>query len=281
MKIISDINKLQEISSKLHKKNNTIGFIPTMGALHKGHLKLVTESKKKNDITVISIFVNPAQFSQSEDLTKYPRPIKNDIKLLKEASVDYLFHPNLNTMYPNGLRTSVSATDISNILEGKSRPGHFTGMATVVLKLFNIVRPTNAYFGQKDFQQTVVVKQMVKDFNLPITIDVVPTVRDTDGLALSSRNIFLNERERSQALSLHQSLLFAKKLILKGNKNPETIKIKVKNFLKNYGLVRLDYIEICDTKNLTFLKTISDKAVILIAANVGKTRLIDNVIINV
>lgn len=279
MKTISDISKLQHISSELHKKNKTIGFIPTMGALHKGHLKLVTESKKKNDITVVSIFVNPAQFSQNEDLTKYPRPIQNDKRLLKAEGVDYLFHPNVKIMYPNGFRTSVSTTNISNILEGKSRPGHFAGMATIVLKLFNIVKPTRAYFGQKDFQQTVVVKQMVKDFNLPIIIDVVSTVRDTDGLALSSRNIFLNDRERSQALSLHQSLLLAKELILKGNKNVQVIKTKIRDFLKNYGLVRLDYVEICDAKNLSFLKTVPDKAVILIAANVGKTRLIDNIII--
>lgn len=281
MKVISDIHKLQKISLELNKKNKTIGFIPTMGALHNGHLKLVAESKKMNDITIVSIFVNPAQFTQNEDLTKYPRPIKNDKKLLKAAGADYLFHPNVKTMYPNGLRTSVSIADLSNILEGKSRPGHFSGMATVVHKLFNIIRPTYTYFGQKDFQQTVVVKQMVKDFNLPITIDVVPTVRDTDGLALSSRNIFLNDRERSQALSLRQSLLLGKELILKGNKNTQSIKTKIKDFLKNYGLVRLDYIEICDTKNLSFLKTVSDKAVILIAAHVGKTRLIDNVIINI
>jgi len=279
MKIISNINKLQKISTSLHKKNKTIGFIPTMGALHKGHLKLIMESKKKNDITIISIFVNPAQFSQNEDLTKYPRPIKNDKKLLKAIDIDYLFNPNIKTMYPNGLRTSVSTTDISNILEGKSRPGHFAGMATVVLKLFNIVKPTNAYFGQKDFQQTVVVKQMIKDFNLPINIEVVSTVRDTDGLALSSRNIFLNDRERLQALSLHHSLLMAKEMILKGNKNAQVIKTKVQDLLKNYGLVRLDYIEICDINNLSFLKTVSERAVVLIAAHVGKTRLIDNIII--
>jgi pantoate--beta-alanine ligase len=279
MKTILDINKLQQISSELHKKSKAIGFIPTMGALHNGHLKLVTESKKKNDITVVSIFVNPAQFSQNEDLTKYPRPFKNDKRLLEEEGIDYLFHPNVKTMYPNGFQTSVSTTNISNILEGKSRPGHFAGMATIVLKLFNIVKPTHAYFGQKDFQQTVVVKQMVKDFNLPINLDVVSTVRDTDGLALSSRNIFLNDRERLQALSLHQSLLMAKEMILKGSKNTQVIKTKVRDFLKNYGLVHLDYIEICNTKNLSFLKTVSKRAVVLIAAHVGKTRLIDNIII--
>ena len=257
MKTILDINKLQQISSELHKKSKAIGFIPTMGALHNGHLKLVTESKKKNDITVVSIFVNPAQFSQNEDLTKYPRPFKNDKRLLEEEGIDYLFHPNVKTMYPNGFQTSVSTTNISNILEGKSRPGHFAGMATIVLKLFNIVKPTHAYFGQKDFQQTVVVKQMVKDFNLPINLDVVSTVRDTDGLALSSRNIFLNDRERLQALSLHQSLLMAKEMILKGSKNTQVIKTKVRDFLKNYALVHLDYIEICNTKNLSFLKTVS------------------------
>lgn len=279
MKIISDIHKLQQISSEFHKKNKTIGFIPTMGALHKGHLKLVAESKKKNDITVVSTFVNPAQFSQNEDLIKYPRPIQNDKRLLKAEGVDYLFYPNVKTMYPNGFQTYVTPNNLSNILEGKSRPGHFAGMATIVLKLFNIVKPTHTYFGQKDFQQTVVVKQMIRDLNLPIVVNIVPTVRDKDGLALSSRNIFLSSQERLQALSLYQSLLLGKKLILAGNKNVQTIKTKMKDYLKKNKLIRLDYIEVCDQETLSAFKVVPKKTVILIAAHVGKTRLIDNIII--
>lgn len=278
MKVISDIHKLQQISSELHKKNKTIGFVPTMGALHAGHLKLVKESKKNNDITIVSIFVNPAQFSPTEDLAKYPRPFEKDKKLLEQEKVDYLFYPDSKVMYPGDFQTSIKISNLSNILEGKSRPTHFSGMATVVLKLFNLIQPTDAYFGQKDFQQCVVVKQMVRDLNLPIKINIVPTVRDKDGLALSSRNIFLSEQEKLEALNLYRSLLLGKKLILSGNKD-KSVKNKMKNYLQKYKFIRVDYIEICDTKNLSFLKTVSGRAVILIAAHVGKTRLIDNVII--
>ncbi len=279
MDIIIGAERMQKITHELRKKNKTIGFIPTMGALHQGHLKLVRESKAVNDLAVVSIFVNPAQFSPNEDLGKYPRPFENDRKLLRNEKVDYLFYPNAEAIYPAGFQTYVSVNNLSNILEGKSRPGHFTGVATVVLKLFNLIQPINAYFGQKDFQQCVVIKQMVRDLNLPINIHMVPTVRDQSGLALSSRNIYLNNQERLQALSLYQSLLLGKKLILAGNKNVLAIKTKMGNYLQRYTLVRLDYIEICNPENLSPIKVISKKIVILIAAFVGKTRLIDNVII--
>lgn len=281
MKTITSIEKMQKIAHELCKKGKVIGFVPTMGALHAGHLKLIRESKVKNDVTIVSIFVNPAQFSPSEDLAKYPRPVENDRKLLSEEKVDYLFFPDVETMYPAGFQTYVTAKKLSTVLEGKTRPGHFTGMTTVVLKLFNLVQPTNAYFGQKDFQQSVVIKQMVKDLNLPINIDVVPTVRDQNELALSSRNIFLNTREKSQALNLYQSLLLGKKLILAGNKNVQTVKTKMKEYLKKYKLIRIDYIEICDSDDLSLIKFVPKKAVILIAAYVGKTRLIDNIIIEI
>jgi len=279
MKIIISCHGIQKITLNLRKVGKTIGFIPTMGALHEGHLKLVKESKSKNDVTVVSIFVNPTQFSPTEDLSRYPRPFEQDKKLLEQKKVDYLFYPDAKTMYPPDFQTYVTASKLSNIIEGKSRPGHFAGVATVVLKLFNLVQPTNAYFGQKDFQQCIVIKQMIKDLNLPINIVVVPTVREKDGLALSSRNVFLNSQERLQALSLRQSLLLAKKLIVAGNKNVKIIKTKMKNYLKKYKLVRLDYIEICNLENLSSLKTVSKNAIIFITAFVGKTRLIDNIII--
>ena len=279
MKTVFSLEQIRKISSELRKNGRTIGFIPTMGALHAGHLKLVKESKNKNDVTVVSIFVNPAQFSPTEDLVKYPRPFEQDKQLLEQEKIDYLFYPNAKTMYPNGFQTYVTPNNLSNILEGKSRPGHFSGVATVVLKLSNLVNPIHAYFGQKDFQQSVVVKQMVYDLNLPININVVPTVRDKDGLALSSRNIFLNPQERSQALSLYQSLLLAKKLILSRNKSVKLIKKEMKNYLQKNKLIQLDYIEICNPENLSPLKVTPKKAVILIAAFVGKTRLIDNIII--
>jgi len=279
MKTVFSLEQIRKISSELRKNGRTIGFIPTMGALHAGHLKLVKESKNKNDVTVVSIFVNPAQFSPTEDLVKYPRPFEQDKQLLEQEKIDYLFYPNAKTMYPNGFQTYVTPNNLSNILEGKSRPGHFSGVATVVLKLSNLVNPIHAYFGQKDFQQSVVVKQMVYDLNLPININVVPTVRDKDGLALSSRNIFLNPQERGQAINLYQSLLLAKKLILSGNNSVKPIKKEMKNYLQKYKLIRLDYIEICNPKNLSPVKITAKKSVILIAAYVGKTRLIDNIII--
>lgn len=279
MDTIISLKQIQVITSELRKKNKTIGFVPTMGALHMGHLKLVQESKANNDVTIVSIFVNPAQFSPTEDLKKYPRPFEQDKKLLAKEKVDYLFCPDAKIIYPSGFQTYVNVNHLSSILEGKSRPNHFVGVATVVLKLFNLIKPTRAYFGQKDFQQCVVIKQMVRDLNLPIAINIVPTVRDKDGLALSSRNIFLNPQERVQALGLYQSLLLGKKLILEGNKNVLTIKTRMKDYLKINKLVRLDYIEICDQENLSTFQVVPKKAVVLIAAYVGKTRLIDNVII--
>lgn len=279
MDTIISLQQIQKITLELRKIGKTIGFVPTMGALHEGHLKLVKESKRTNDVTIVSIFVNPAQFSPTEDLAKYPRPFEHDKKLLEQEKVDYLFYPDARIMYPNDFQTYVTPNNLSNILEGKSRPGHFTGVATIVLKLFNLVNPTNAYFGQKDFQQCTVIKQMIKDLNLSVVFNMISTVRDKDGLALSSRNIFLNPQERLQALNLYQSLLLANKLINDGNKNVDSIKIEMKNYLQKYKLIRLDYIEICNPENLSPIKIVTKKVVILITAYVGKTRLIDNVLI--
>lgn len=279
MDVISSPNQIQEITKKLYKEGKTIGFVPTMGALHEGHLALVRKSKTVNDITIVSIFVNPKQFGRNEDLKKYPRPIGKDQALLIKEKVNYLFYPSSSAIYPSGYKTNVKVKGFSDILEGKSRPDHFAGVATVVLKLFNLINPTHAYFGQKDFQQCVVIKQMVKDLDLPVNIKIIPTVRENDGLALSSRNIFLNGQERLQALALYQSLLLANKLIAGGNKKARFIKAKMKNYLKKYKLVRLDYIEICNPQDLSAVKVIPKKVVVLITAFVGKTRLIDNIII--
>lgn len=279
MRVTSSLDQIQKVTAELCRGGKTIGFIPTMGALHEGHLALVRKSKAVNDITIVSIFVNPKQFGHNEDLKKYPRPIGKDRTLLIKEKVDFLFYPSLPTVYPPGYKTDVQVKDFSDILEGESRPGHFVGVATVVLKLFNLINPTRAYFGQKDFQQSVVIKQMVRDLNLAISIIVVPTVRDKDGLALSSRNVFLNRRERGEAIALYQSLLLAKKLIAEGSRSIRFIKTKMKNYLRKYKLIRLDYIEICRSEDLATVKIISKKTVISITAFVGKTRLIDNVII--
>lgn len=279
MDVISGIDQIQKITTELHKKGKTVGYIPTMGALHEGHLTLVRRSKAINDITIISIFVNPKQFGPQEDFKKYPRPIEKDQALLIKEKVDYLFYPSSSAIYPPGYQTQVTVNIFSDILEGKSRPGHFTGVATIVLKLFNLIKPTNAYFGQKDFQQVVVIRQMTRDLNLPINICAVPTIRDIDGLALSSRNIYLNTQERLDAVALYQSLQLAKKLIRAGNKNVQAIKIKMKKYLQKYKSVNLDFIEICDLNDLSQVRIIEEKVVILIEAYVGKTRLIDNIVV--
>ena len=279
MKIVITVKEIRKIVQELRQENKSIGFVPTMGALHAGHLRLVKESKNKNDVTIVSVFVNPKQFGPKEDLTKYPRPFEQDKKLLEQEKVDYLFYPNSKEIYPNGFQTSIIVNELSKILEGKSRPTHFAGVSTIVLKLFNLINPTNAYFGQKDFQQCIVIKHMIKDLNLSIKINTVPTVRDKDGLALSSRNIYLNTQERVQATALYKSLQLAKQLIKSGNKNSEKIKKEIKKYLQKYKLVNLDFVEICDLNNLLPVKEIENKVVVLIEAYVGKTRLIDNILI--
>lgn len=279
MKTVTTVKDMQMIVDKLHRTNKSIGFVPTMGALHEGHLTLVRDSKKRNDVTIVSVFVNPKQFGPKEDLSKYPRPIENDKKLLAKEGVDYLFNPDENEIYPHGFQTTVSIDKVAEIFEGKSRPGHFDGMATVVLKLFNIVSPDNVYFGQKDFQQCAVVKQMIKDFNLGINFFMVPTVRDFDGLALSSRNIFLSEKERIEATNIYQSLLLGKNLIVGGNHDSEDIKNKIRSYISNHKMVRLDYVEVVNPVDLSVTKTVHRPVVILVAAFVGKTRLIDNIMI--
>lgn len=279
MKIVITVKEIRKIVQELRQENKSIGFVPTMGALHARHLRLVKESKAKNGVTIVSIFVNPAQFSPTEDLVKYPRPFEHDKKLLEQEKVDYLFYPNSKEIYPNGFQTSIIVNELSKILEGKSRPTHFAGVSTIVLKLFNLINPTNAYFGQKDFQQCIVIKHMIKDLNLSIKINTVPTVRDKDGLALSSRNIYLNTQERVQATALYKSLQLAKQLIKSGNKNSEKIKKEIKKYLQKYKLVNLDFVEICDLNNLLPVKEIENKVVVLIEAYVGKTRLIDNILI--
>ncbi len=279
MQVVTDSSELQKIAFQLVKEGKTIGFVPTMGALHAGHISLVKESKARNDITIVSIFVNPAQFAPHEDLSKYPRPIERDQEMLVKEEVDYLFHPAPLEIYPEGYKTYVTVKDLSDVLEGKTRPGHFSGVATVVLKLFNIVLPTNTYFGQKDLQQSLVVKKLIKDLNLPVNLIMMPIVRESDGLALSSRNVYLSPQERKDALALSQSLQLAQKLILGGEKDVAVIHAAMKQHIERHGSLRIDYIAICDPEDLSPIKLISDKVVILLAAYDGKTRLIDNMIV--
>ena len=276
---MTTINQIDTLKSelKLISQNKTIGFVPTMGALHEGHLSLISKARKENDIVVVSIFVNPTQFLQGEDLDKYPKKEQADTKLCELAKVDYLFLPNIEMMYEKD-EILLKAPKIKGfILEGQKRPGHFDGMLQIVLKLFNIVKPTNAYFGKKDAQQLSLINQMVKNFYLDINIVACDIVRESDGLAMSSRNVYLEKPQRELALHISKALKFAAKSI-GANKTDSTIIIEeMRNYLSSYKELDVEYITIVD-REFNQIDTVQIKnSIILIAVKIGNTRLIDNI----
>ena len=279
MRLIRSIKKMYEFSKKAHLGGKTIGFVPTMGYLHQGHLSLIRKARKENDIVVVSIFVNPIQFGPKEDFKKYPRDLKRDMNLAKQVGTDVIFYPDAKDMYPEGFKTYVNVEELSEKLCGKFRPGHFKGVATVVTKLFNIVCPDIAYFGQKDAQQAIIIKRMVKDLNIPVKIKVLPIVREKDGLAMSSRNTYLNEKERKDALVLYQALNLAKDLIKSGITDSGKIIDRLRRFIKKKKNAKIDYISVVDTDNLNPVKKVSKKCLIALAVWIGRTRLIDNIIV--
>jgi pantoate--beta-alanine ligase len=265
---------------KLSRSGKTIGLVPTMGALHAGHLSLVSRARKENDIVVVSIFVNPTQFGPNEDYLRYPRPFAADAAACKKAGVDYLFAPTVESMYPDGYLTFVQVERMSETLCGKFRPGHFRGVTTVVSKLFNIVQPGRAYFGQKDFQQLQIIARMVKDLNFPVKIVPCPIKREPSGLALSRRNRYLSSAEREQSLKISNSLKLARELA--GRKTGATardIKKKMTTLIQQIPGVRIDYIELLHPETLVPVKTVQGPVLAAIAVWVGKTRLIDNMVI--
>ncbi len=277
MRIVYEPYEMQEIANKYREWGKTIGFVPTMGYLHKGHLSLVKEAKKNNDVTFVSIFVNPTQFAPNEDLDKYPRDIERDEELLKKEGVDFLFYPTVENMYPNGFQTYVSVESLTQVLEGASRPTHFRGVTTVVSKLFNITKPHRAYFGKKDAQQLIVIKKMVEDLNFDVEIVGLPIVREEDGLAMSSRNKYLNKKEREEAVCLYQALQRAKEMIDNGTDDAETIKREMYKTINKYEIPKIDYISINSLSELKELEKIEKgNTLISLAVFVGKTRLIDN-----
>lgn len=269
------------ISNQLRKSNKTIGFVPTMGYFHEGHLSLMKQAKLKNNVLVTSIFVNPKQFGPNEDFDKYPRDIERDKKLAYEVGVNYLFYPDVKQMYPDGYQTYVYVKNLSKIMCGKYRPTHFEGVTTVVLKLFNIVKPHQAFFGQKDYQQAVIIKRMVKDLNLDIDIVVLPIVREKDGLAMSSRNTYLKPEERKIAPNIYKSLLEAEKLV-KEKKIIDSHKIikKALDYLSKFPQIKVQYLELRDAETLEPIEKLTKKAVLAIAAFIGDVRLIDNILIS-
>lgn len=274
MKIIRTIEELQNIRKNIKQ---TLGFVATMGALHDGHISLIKKAREENELVIISIFVNPKQFLAHEDLDKYPRKDQADIKICQLCKVDYLFMPEVSTMYENSDEVLIKAPKVSSyILEGELRPGHFDGVLQIVLKLFNLIQPTNAYFGKKDAQQLSLISQMVKNLFMPINIIECEIIRENDGLALSSRNIYLNTQQREDALFLSKSLYIATNAILKGERDVNIIKEHMKETMKD---LEIEYIAIVN-KNFQELKTIEiSNTIILIACKFEKTRLIDNLFI--
>jgi len=270
-----------KISQQVRRARKTIGFVPTMGALHEGHLSLMRKARRDNDVVVVSIFVNPTQFGPREDFRRYPRPLRRDLGLCRKEKVDFIFYPQAKDMYPQDFKTYVVVKDLSNVLCGKSREGHFQGVVTVVIKLFNIVQPDIAYFGQKDAQQSIIIRRMVDDLNMPVKIKVMPTVREKDGLAMSSRNTYLNARERKDALILNKSLRLAGLLVKSGLRDANRVIQRMKQLIMKKKTAKIDYIAIVDTKNLKPVKRIENRCLIALAVWIGKTRLIDNMVINV
>ncbi len=279
MEIFEEIEPLRTFLYEKRTRHLTIGLVPTMGALHRGHLKLIHESSKANDVTVCSIYVNPAQFNNPTDLEKYPRTWEQDKQLLLDAECDVVFAPSNHEMYAKPSSLHFDLGQLDKILEGKFRPGHFSGVALVVSKLFNIVQPYRAYFGQKDFQQYKVISKMVEELLFDLQLCSVPIVREPSGLAMSSRNQRLSESDRSDAAVLYQSLLMAKEWLLKGEKL-ESVKEKVKQKCEQFPRIKLEYFELADTENLNATEIVSDKTVLLMAAYVGEVRLIDNLLMD-
>ncbi len=252
-----------------------------MGFLHKGHAALLRASKKQNDISVLSIFVNPTQFGPNEDFSKYPRDLKHDESLARREQVDIIFYPSVDEMYPKGYATVVKVGGMSEVLCGKFRPNHFKGVATVVSKLLNIVQPHTLYLGQKDAQQAIILTNMVNDLNLPVNVKILPTVREKDGLAMSSRNTYLNSEERTKATVIYRSLTQAKQMIKQGERNSSAISEFIRKQITNSFPAKIDYVECVDSKTLMPAETLKGHILIALAAWFGKTRLIDNVMVKI
>lgn len=278
-KIVTTIKDMQEIVKSYRSQGKTIGFIPTMGALHDGHLKMMRMSVENNDVTVISVFVNPLQFGPNEDFDAYPRQIDHDVKAVESINVDYVFYPSVEEMYPDQLDITLKVGRLAEVLEGAQRPGHFEGVVTVVNKLFNIVSPDYAYFGKKDAQQLAIIEKMVKDFNHPIQIVGVDIVREEDGLAKSSRNVYLTQEERKEAIHLNESLQIARDLYEKGERQSCVIIQSITSYLNNNTSGHVDEVAIYSYPELVEQKWMSGQVFISLAVKFSKARLIDNMII--
>ncbi len=268
---------LKSFLKEVRKEGKSVGFVPTMGYLHEGHLSLVRCAKRENDLVVVSIFVNPTQFGKNEDFDRYPRDLERDLSLLEKEGADAVFAPSVEEIYPPNFSTFVEETDLSRRWEGEFRPGHFKGVCTVVAKLLNLVKPDRAYFGEKDYQQLKVVQRMVRDLDMDVEIKGCPIVREADGLAMSSRNVYLSPEEREQATAIYKSFQLAQRLIKEGLKDPRELERKLTEFLKGFPLIeKIDYVAVVDPETLEPAKELKGGERILVAVRMPSARLIDN-----
>ncbi|MBZ5479082.1 pantoate--beta-alanine ligase [Priestia megaterium] len=281
MKVITTIKDMQQEMKKEKQLGRSIGFVPTMGYLHEGHATLLGAARTENEVVALSIFVNPTQFGPNEDFDTYPRDFERDERVAKEANVDYLFYPSAEEMYKPSRSVAITVTDRVDVLCGQKRPGHFDGVATVLTKLFHIVTPDRAYFGKKDAQQVAVVDGLIEDFNFPVELRAVDTVREADGLAKSSRNVYLTDKEREEAPVLFKSLQSALQLLESGEKHVEIIKQAIRKEIEQYTSGKVDYIEVYTYPELKTIKQAAGKIIIALAVQFSKARLIDNVIVDV
>ncbi|AKX92970.1 pantothenate synthetase [Moorella thermoacetica] len=281
MELLQTIAAVRNYVAAARQRGLSIGLVPTMGYLHEGHLSLARAARQQNDVVIMSIFVNPTQFGPNEDFARYPRDLERDRELAAGAGVDAVFAPAVEEMYPAGYATYVQVEGLTEVLCGASRPGHFRGVTTVVSKLFNIVQPDRAYFGQKDYQQALVIKRMVRDLNFPIEIITIPTVREADGLALSSRNKYLTPEQRRSALSLHRALHLGSDLIKAGEREAAVVRRAMEKEITAWPETRIDYVAISDADTLKPLEKIAGRVLLALAVWVGNTRLIDNVVLEV
>jgi len=279
MEVIEKIGLMQELAEKWRRDGDIIALVPTMGFLHQGHLELLRVGSEKGDRLIMSLFVNPTQFGPREDYGGYPRNTEGDLNKARSAGVDEVFMPTVEEMYPEGFQSAVRVEEVTRYLCGRSRPGHFAGVTTVVAKLFHIIRPHVAIFGEKDYQQLVVIRQMVRDLNMGIDIIGVPTVRERDGLAMSSRNSYLSPEERSSAISLKKGLDLGRAMAAEGESHPTKIKSAIRELILSHPFTEIDYISICDPGTLTDVEVIDRPCLVALAVKVGKTRLIDNTMV--
>jgi pantoate--beta-alanine ligase len=280
MRTFQQVSSLRTYLRGLREEGKTIGFVPTMGALHEGHLALICRAKADCDAVVVSLFVNPTQFGPSEDFAAYPRDLNRDLQLTSNVGVDAIFHPTVEEIYPTGFQTVVDVPELGATLEGAHRPGHFQGVATVVAKLLNIVQPDRAFFGQKDYQQFLIIERMARDLNLMASIVLVPTVRESDGLAMSSRNVYLSPEERQAATILYRALNRAEELVIAGTHDAAQVRVELESLLASEPLARLEYLALVHPDTLHPVTTLAEGVTLVaLAVRIGKTRLIDNILL--